>query len=114
MDDKEFLKSLGERIRSLRKSRNMSQELLAELSELHPTHISKLERGVVKIYVTNLNKIARGLNIPLSELLNFPSKKSKEKDLITQRIFSLLRKQDFKTLEYFEKTIHVYLDSRDK
>ena len=36
---------LGLRIRAIRKSRNLSQEQLAELCNLHPTYIGQLERG---------------------------------------------------------------------
>lgn len=36
---------LGQRIRHYRKQQKLSQEKLAELSDLHPTYIGQIERG---------------------------------------------------------------------
>jgi transcriptional regulator with XRE-family HTH domain len=43
MDSEELLKLLGERIRTIRKARKISQERLAEISGLHPPYISDIE-----------------------------------------------------------------------
>lgn len=109
MNDKEFLINFGKRLQSLRKSQGLSQETLAELTELHPTHISKMERGVVNASIVNLHRISRTLNMTLSEVLNIPSKKEGEKNLILQRIIALLRKQDSKSLKYIEKSITEFI-----
>ncbi|MGA2151090.1 MAG: helix-turn-helix transcriptional regulator, partial [Geobacteraceae bacterium] len=46
MECGELLKLLGERIRTLRKGQEISQERLAELAGLHPVFISKIETGM--------------------------------------------------------------------
>jgi transcriptional regulator with XRE-family HTH domain len=66
---KNINKILGLRIRSYRKEKNMSQEKLAELSELHPTYIGQLERGEKNPSIETLYKISIGLEVPISILL---------------------------------------------
>ena len=63
-----ILKTVGAQIRSLRKARRLSQEELAERSDLHYTMIGAVERGERNITLENLAKIAKGLAVPLREL----------------------------------------------
>ncbi|MFV1951069.1 MAG: helix-turn-helix domain-containing protein [Nitrospinota bacterium] len=48
---------LGEKIRAIRKAKKISQETLAELSGLHPTYISDIERGKVNASVHTLQRL---------------------------------------------------------
>lgn len=75
----ELLKILGERIRTIRKARKISQERLAELAGLHPTYISDIERGKVNASLYTFYTIANALDIPFSELVSFPSDKADKK-----------------------------------
>lgn len=59
---------LGLRIRYYRRQQKISQEKLAELSSLHPTYIGQVERGEKNATVESIYHIAKGLNIPLSQL----------------------------------------------
>lgn len=104
MHDKEFLKMIGHRIRSLRKSQKLSQEELAELSDLHPTYIGEIERGTVNASITSLKKIADALRMSLSEVFKVPVK-NEEEELIVQKILVLLNNKDKKVLRYVEKSI---------
>ena len=105
MQEKDFLKKIGRRIRLLRKSQGLSQEELAELTELHPTYIGEIERATVNASIISFKKIAKALNITLSEVFNIPSEREEEKSLILQKILVLLRKQDIRFLRYIEKSI---------
>jgi transcriptional regulator with XRE-family HTH domain len=49
--------------------RNLSQEKLAELADLHTNYIGSVERGERNVSVINLCKIARGAGVHPSELL---------------------------------------------
>ncbi|MBI3400322.1 MAG: LexA family transcriptional regulator [Acidobacteria bacterium] len=60
--------ALGRRVRELRTGLKISQEQLAERSDLHWTHISGIERGQYNISLTTLNRLAKGFGLPLSEL----------------------------------------------
>ena len=78
-----ILKSVGAQIRSLRKARQLSQEELAERSNLHYTMIGAVERGQRNITLENLSKIAKGLRVPVREL--FPQE-SKGADSVNELI----------------------------
>lgn len=59
---------LGKRVRKLRKRQGISQEKLAEKAGIHRTYMGKIERGESNPPVHTVNKIARALKIPLSDL----------------------------------------------
>ncbi len=61
---------VGIRIRNFRIERKMSQEALTLASELHPAYLGRLERGEKCPTVETLHKIAMGLKLPISELLD--------------------------------------------
>lgn len=69
--EKEYLKKLGNRIREYRKNTHLSQEDLSIDSELDRSYIGSVERGERNIAIINLNKIAKALDIPISNLLDF-------------------------------------------
>ena len=50
-------------VKHYRQSRNLSQEKLAELSGLHRTYISALERERRNISIDNIQKISEALNV---------------------------------------------------
>lgn len=61
---------IGEKIRKQRIKANLTQEKLAEYSDLSINFISKLERGQKKnISILKLNAICQALEISISELL---------------------------------------------
>ena len=61
-------KQLGQRIQSLRKERNISQEKFSLQIEMDRTYLASVEAGKRNISICNIKKIADGLNISLSEL----------------------------------------------
>ena len=63
-------KKLGARIQKLRQEKGLSQEELAFESGLHRTYISHVERGSRNITVVGLCKIAKGLKMLPSEVLD--------------------------------------------
>jgi len=65
----EDLVALGREIRRHRKARKLSQEGLAELSDLHRNYIGCLERGERNPAVKTLFQISRALGIGLAELV---------------------------------------------
>ncbi len=60
---------LSHNMRFLRAKRNLSQEQLADLCELHRTYISSVERGNRNISIDNIEKIAIALQVSPSDLL---------------------------------------------
>lgn len=57
--------SVGNKIKELRKERNLSQEDLALLSGLDRTYINSVENGRRNISIISLEKIANGLGIKI-------------------------------------------------
>ena len=56
-------KNFGERVRTIRKSKELSQETLALMCGLDRTYIGSVERGERNISLINMHKIANALGI---------------------------------------------------
>jgi len=65
-----YFNILGANIRTLRISRKLTQEQLAELCNLHRTYIGAIERGDRNVSLKNIVKIAQALNVEPAELLS--------------------------------------------
>ena len=62
-------KWLGNRIRDARERRHLTQEILSEIVDISPTHMSVLERGVKGMKLSTFIKIANALDVSADELL---------------------------------------------
>ena len=63
----EILNKFGKRLKALREAKGLSQEKLASKSKVHRTYVSLVERGKKNISLVNMEKIAKALNISISE-----------------------------------------------
>jgi transcriptional regulator with XRE-family HTH domain len=70
MPMKKILISFGEKVRELRKASGMSQEDLSFKADLHRTYIGMIERAEKNITLTNIEKIAKALNVDIKKLLD--------------------------------------------
>ncbi|WP_431125472.1 helix-turn-helix domain-containing protein [Flagellimonas flava] len=70
-DEKEFLKTLGKRIRQIRKSQNLTQQDLGFQAQVHDNLVGRVERGEMGTNILNLYKLAKVLNVDLNEFLEF-------------------------------------------
>lgn len=68
--ERKFLKQIGIKIKELRIEANLSQEKLAFAAELDRTYIGSVERGERNISLINTKKIAKALNIKITDLLD--------------------------------------------
>lgn len=69
--DEEGLKLLGQRIREVRKQKNMSQEDLADVSGLALSQIGRMERGAINSTMSSVFAISRALDIEVSTIFTF-------------------------------------------
>ena len=60
--------TLGQRIRELRNNKGISQEKFALSIGMYRTYFSSVEAGKRNISIVNIEKIAHGLDVSLSEL----------------------------------------------
>jgi transcriptional regulator with XRE-family HTH domain len=64
-------KLLGLRVKHLRQLRGYTQEQLAEHIEINPKYLSSIERGAENPTLALLCRLAKGLQVDLSELFQF-------------------------------------------
>lgn len=65
----EILIKFGKRVREERHKQKFSQEELASRAGVHRTYIGMIERAEKNITLENIDKIAKALNIGISDLL---------------------------------------------
>ena len=74
MEDKQFLKSLGEEIAKIRKKQGLTQLDLSSLADMEKPTITRLERGRTNPTSLTLLKISTALGVPVSKLFAFQNK----------------------------------------
>ena len=68
-EEDSILQSFGRNVKRWRLKRNVSQESFAELCNLDRTYVSGIERGKRNVSLINIHRLAEGLGISPSELL---------------------------------------------
>ncbi len=102
----------GQRLRAIRETRNIKQVDLANLIDIEPTNLSKIEKGIHFPKDETINKITQALNIDISELFNFNHVKSKNE--LLQRIKKSLSNAKIEDLEFFYRVLVSYNESKKK
>lgn len=64
-----MLAKFGQKVRGLREDRGLSQEVLADLADLHRTYIGGIEHGERNVSLINIARIARALGVGADVLL---------------------------------------------
>jgi transcriptional regulator with XRE-family HTH domain len=62
--------AFGRRIRELRDEHDLSQDALADKTDIHPTAIGRMERGAREPRLTTIIRLADGLGVTPGDLLN--------------------------------------------
>jgi len=70
IDQQKIKKAFGELVRRIRIGQGLSQEALALTCELDRTYIGGVERGERNISLVNIHRIAKALNIKVTELFS--------------------------------------------
>ena len=88
MNDKELL---GLKIRTIRKNKKITQEMLSEKIDISPRQMVKIEMGQAYPSLETLKKIASALNVPIQSLFENDYYESPEilKEKIRQKLESL-------------------------
>ncbi|TCK59853.1 helix-turn-helix domain-containing protein [Seleniivibrio woodruffii] len=88
----ETLTMLGNRIRELRKKKGLSQEKLAQRSNISPKYVGEIERGEVNISVSVLTELANALDTTVAELME--NRHTADKSELLAEIEAYLKKAD--------------------
>lgn len=106
MDTKRLL---GRRIKEIRKSRNLTQEQLAELINLETTSLSGIESGRHYPSLPTLEKIANNLHVEISSLFNFNHLQSI--DIIKKEIAERIERLDEQKIRFIYEFITKHTSS---
>ena len=60
----------GIAVRRFRDLRELTQEQLADFSDMHVTYISQIERGLKNVSLFNIHRLAHALSVAPGELLS--------------------------------------------
>ena len=71
IEDEELISSVGKNIRAIRKSQMKTISEIAEVSGISSKYLQSVEVGKRNISITNLNKIAKTLNVPISVFFSY-------------------------------------------
>lgn len=108
--------TLGQRLRSLRKKRGLSQAEVAEALDVHQSLVSEYERGTVRVPATVLAGLARTLRAPFHELLG--TKPVGENGSFHDRRFirrlERIEKLPKRAKQALLRTLDTYLDGAEK
>ena len=69
MSSKNILEIFGGNVQKYRKKKQVSQEKLAELADVHRTYVGMIERAEKNITLRNMEKIANALGVGIKDLL---------------------------------------------
>lgn len=70
MDDKEFLKKLGIKLKVLRSLKNLSQDDISNRLDIDKSYYSKVERGLTNPTILYLKNLSEVLEVQLNDLVN--------------------------------------------
>lgn len=99
-----FKQKFGKRVRELRKSKQMTQETLAELISMEPSNISKLECGMHFPAPEKIERIANILDVEIKDLFDFEHF-NKKQDLL-KYISETLLEFDMRDIELVYKFVY--------
>ena len=67
---RDILEKFGVRVRELRQGLELSQDKFAAQCEMDRTYMGGIERGERNLVLRNIERIAKALNISISELMD--------------------------------------------
>lgn len=81
-----YLKMLGRRVRDARARHGMTRRMLAHDSGISERYLAQLESGLGNFSIVMLRKLAKAIDVPITELVNDEPSVSVEYGLIVERL----------------------------
>lgn len=69
--EQEYLQNLGRNLKKYRLTTGLTQERLAEIVNIHPTYVGKLEAGKNNPSAKLLFRLAIAMNVTVKDLFDF-------------------------------------------
>ncbi len=88
-DHESYLKTLGERVRTLRARRGISRKILAINAEVSERYLAQLESGRGNVSISLLRQIAHAMDVSLEELVRDAEDRSIEHAFLLQHLEDL-------------------------
>lgn len=70
MQGTDYRRRLGNKVRKLRSLKGWSQEEFADICTINRSYMGRIERGELNLTLDSLQKVANGLDMTVSALLN--------------------------------------------
>ncbi|MDO4678898.1 MAG: helix-turn-helix transcriptional regulator [Eubacteriales bacterium] len=105
----EITQKIGRRMADIRKSKQLTQEQLANLAHVSPSEVSRIERGINSASVETLLNFCNALDVGLDSLLyDFFSRENPVRNPDTKQIMALIDSLDEKHFKYIKEIIIIY------
>lgn len=101
---------LGKRIKEIRESKNIKQVNLANMIDIEPTNLSKIEKGIHLPKEETINKILVALNTDINNLFYFEHIQTR--DELMNNINSILKEATVSDLQFFYRTLNAYNENK--
>ncbi len=101
------LKSFGKRLKEIRKSKNITQERLAETIGVEPKQICRIENGTCFTTFDKIVKIADALGVEICELFKFEH--MKPKDALIKEMNEIFQNASDEKIELIYKIVKTLL-----
>lgn len=102
----ELSKKLGKRIKEIRESLNMKQYQLAEILNMEPSNLTRIEAGLQLPKEENLVKISSAFGVEVCDLFDFSEKYNYQE--IKDKIIKKLEEFSASELEFLYKFLKMY------
>ena len=103
-------KKKKKRIRDIREAKHIKQVELANMIEIEPTNLSKIEKGAHFPKDETLNKILKALNIDIKDLFYFEHMQDKSE--LLKNINKILADAKTEDLQFFYRTLVAYKEAK--
>ena len=97
------------RIKALRREKGLTQEQLCERAEISVDAVNRIESGNRVPTIDTLEKIAAGLAVSLTDLLQTPSAKPMRATAPVRRVLTLIEKEPAEVQEGVEEIVRAAL-----
>lgn len=108
-------KLFGQRLRSIRLAKGLTQEELAEKAGLHATYIGIIERGKQGASLDTIEKLAQALGVKEEKFFSFISRKYpiKEKEGLIINLENTLRRQKIEDIKKISQICKIFLSGKE-